>query len=143
MSIFKTQSGAVLGLKPVSADLAARCVKVDRAMQGKTPEEIAPIYQELMTSFFEEGIMKFALTKYQEAQVTIVRPELKKLMPGLRKDVSDFALYIHVLVPTYEESTRLLLAILEETNRKKPGKEKAKTGFLPFGRRAPAGKQAG
>lgn len=142
--VFKTQSGAVLALRPITADLCQKCVKVDRDTQGKTPEETAPEFLAMAAELFESGITHFKLTQEQAAMVVLVRAELIKKMPTLKRNISEWAYFvIYSCGGEYPEMTRLALAILEVTQNDRPGKEKAKTGFLPFGRFAPGRKQAG
>lgn len=132
-SVFKTKSGIVLHLRPVSPAMYNKCSRIATANRDKPPEEIAPVFLALLSELFEEGITKFELTREQAAFVTLTRPELKKIIPGLRNSVSDFALFIFSQVKTYEDLTALAVAILEVTSKKKP--YRVETGRLGvFGR---------
>lgn len=137
--VFKTQNGVVLGLRPVSSALCDKCVRVDKATQGKSAEEGAVAYLSLLAELFEEGVTRFKLTQEQAALVVLFRAELVKQMPTLRRNISEFSFFIISLCGgEYPEMTRLALAILEVTKDGGSGKERAKSGFLPFGRLKPA-----
>jgi hypothetical protein len=134
--VFKTQSGAVLTLRPVSAQMCKKFEDLDKNTDGKSFEEITRMFQISMAELFEQGVARFNLTLEQQIQVNLARPQLKKELPGLKENAPDYALFILFLVPTYEELARLAVAIFSLKHTGKP--EKVKSGFsLPFGRLKP------
>ncbi len=130
--IFTTSTGAVLWLKPVQIKLCNKVAAHANAVKNQSDVDQANKFLDLAAELITEGVTEFKLTKEQEALVTLTRPELKKLIPGFNRNLPDFPLYVFSLAPTYEELTKLALAILEVTkNSRMP---KASPGFLPFGR---------
>lgn len=117
--VFKTSTGLVLHLRPVSLDLIKKCGQIAAANMEKPHDEAEPIFLAMLAELFEQGITKFELTEEQAALVTLTRPTLKKVIPGLKNNVSDFTLFIFSQVRLSEDLVALSQAIFKVTENSK------------------------
>jgi hypothetical protein len=117
---FTTSGGFVLSLKPVPARLVNKVAAQAATVKGAADEVQAHRFHALVADLISEGVTKFKLTKEQEALVTLTRPMIKERLPWFNLNLPDFTLYVVSLAPTYEELTRLALAILEVTKVSQP-----------------------
>lgn len=131
---YRTAKGVTLELKPVSEKLVVKVAATCQATENTSDEVKADVFQALVAELVNEGVVKFKLTKEQEALITLVRPELKKAVPSLNMELPDFALHVFTLVRTYEQYTDLALAILEVTSNRKKKNPVPIGPLLPFGR---------